>query len=434
LKAEATAKQVAEKAVRQAVSGVMTARKAGQEQLKTCSHMKLDDKGNAITTETQCLDLDKGSNLVKCFFEISGSQTFMVDYQCFYPALWKTWFLSFKKVYLAMKAKGYVVNTHELQQRRCFYDEDLFYHSIQTKTDSPAYKGWFTKLNKKTAAERQANCLVTFTQFCSNTPSPFDKPTEIKSVALAWIVDNGHPNYDLGATWPRGTSSRANTLCDTNLFDNDGYHIDWHGNHCGSMSITLSGDHREEKDVLLSTQPLNVSYVDCNTDWPLWEIRRRLEAGAKEFPKAQFEKKSPVERIWFGFEYHCKRPFQVEHNGSQLFPKCLETFDKKGGKKACSIESQKQMMLCFREELLETDNECKVHFDELAIGVDGSKLDSDDGKIQDAFQLLYSNLTSECGFLKAGSKVNALAAGRCKPERFYAQCKVKNFETKKKLG
>jgi hypothetical protein len=43
LKAEATAKQVAEKAVRQAVSGVMTSRKTGQSQDKTCSHMKLDD-------------------------------------------------------------------------------------------------------------------------------------------------------------------------------------------------------------------------------------------------------------------------------------------------------------------------------------------------------------------------------------------------------
>jgi hypothetical protein len=173
LKAEATAKQVAEKAVRQAVSGVMTSRKAGQDQDKTCSHMKLDDNGNAVTTQTQCLDLDKGSNLVKCFFEISGSQTFMVDYQCFYPALWKTWFLSFKKVYLAMKAKGYVVNTPELQQRRCFLDEDLFYQGIQNDTSSAAYIAWSTKLAQKTEAQRQATCLMTFTEFCSNSPNPF---------------------------------------------------------------------------------------------------------------------------------------------------------------------------------------------------------------------------------------------------------------------
>jgi hypothetical protein len=82
----------------------------------------------------------------------------MVDYQCFYPALWKTWFLSFKKVYLAMKAKGFVVNTPALQQRRCFFDEDLFYEGIQKDSDSANYATYFTKLDKKTEAQRQARC------------------------------------------------------------------------------------------------------------------------------------------------------------------------------------------------------------------------------------------------------------------------------------
>jgi hypothetical protein len=222
----------------------------------------------------------------------------------------------------------------------------------------------------------------------------------IKSDALTWVIEKGHPHYELSNTWPRGTSSRDNTLCDTKLFDNEGYHIDWHGNHCGAMSPILAGDHREPTDVLLSTQVVNSSYLDCNTDWPLWEIKRRLEAGAKNFPKAQFEKQSPVERIWFGFEYHCKRPFQVITNGVELYPKCLETFDGEAGEKACSTESQKQMMLCFREEL--PSGECSNEFSEAAIGLEGSLLDTDDSFRRAAFEVLYAS-NSRCGFTAADS-------------------------------
>lgn len=126
LKAEATAKQVAEKSVRQAVSGVVGAKRKEGQREKTCKHMKLNQDGNEVETQVPCLDLNNGSNLVKCFFEVHGKQTFSVDYKCFYPALWKTWFLSFKKVYNAMAEKGYSVNTARLQQRRCFYDAQQY--------------------------------------------------------------------------------------------------------------------------------------------------------------------------------------------------------------------------------------------------------------------------------------------------------------------
>jgi len=133
LKAEATAKQVAEKSVRQAVSGVVGGKRKAGTRKTTCKHVSLGPDGGKQEKKIPCLNLDEGSNLVKCFFEIHGAQTFSVDYKCFYPALWKTWFLSFKKVYNAMQQKGFTVNTPRLQQRRCFYDAELYHQDLTNK-------------------------------------------------------------------------------------------------------------------------------------------------------------------------------------------------------------------------------------------------------------------------------------------------------------
>jgi len=77
-------------------------------------------------------------------------------------------------------------------------------------------------------------------------------------------------------------------------------------------------------------------------------------------------------------------------------------------------------MLCFRAEL--TGGECADDFSEAAIGADGSFLDKSDAKRRAAFELLYDS-QERCGFAAADSYVKVLAAGRCKPIQYFAQCK-----------
>jgi len=217
-------------------------------------------------------------------------------------------------------------------------------------------------------AKRETMCLITFNQFCSNMDSPWGRPTEMRENALKFLVDNGHPHYDKEATWGRADNERIGTLCDTLEFDNQGYHIDWHGNYCGSLSQEDVKIGRNPEDVLLANSelPVNDSYLQCNTHYPLVRIRDLLARGAKRFPKAQFEKVSPIERIWFGFEYQCKKGWRYKN----LWKQCGKVF-KKNSAESCARNTQKQMMLCFREH----STECKSSFDEDTIGKNGENLD-----------------------------------------------------------
>lgn len=105
LTASASAKRIAEKAVKENTEGVFNS--FDKNKAYTCQHMLLNNSGEAKIEKHKCVDFSEGTNLVRCFFEIHSEFQFSVNYRCFYPELWETWYLSFKRVYLAMRAKGY---------------------------------------------------------------------------------------------------------------------------------------------------------------------------------------------------------------------------------------------------------------------------------------------------------------------------------------
>jgi len=271
-------------------------------------------------------------------------------------------------------------------------------------------------------------CLVTFNQFCSNMDSPWGRPTEMRENALKFLVDNGHPHYDKEATWGRADHERIGTLCDTLEFDNQGYHIDWHGNYCGGLARGDVKIGRNEEDVLFANSelPVNDSYLQCNTHYPLVRIRDLLARGAKRFPKAQFEKVSPVERIWFGFEYQCKKGWRSKEtgdSGTELWDECGKVF-KKNSAESCARNTQKQMMLCFKKE---NPTGCTAILGE--IDEDGKNLDKEaDGTESAVWKTatdgLYNPNKSDdsCSLLNQGGELSRIARNKCKPMKLYKQC------------
>ena len=228
--------------------------------------------------------------------------------------------------------------------------------------------------------------------------------------ALKLLVEKGHPHYGLASTWARGDTSRIGTLCDTLQFDKQGYHIDWHGNYCGKPEEADIALGRHPEDILKRKGRENINYLQCNTHYPLVRIRQLLENGARKFPKAQFEKVSPVERVWFGFEYQCKGGWKTETASKvDLYGICNgKVFNKNGGEK-CARNSQKEMMMCFGKHLT---GECKSNFIPKILGVDGVNLDLDESGEntvvwETAIKLLYN--TGEggvCSLLNPSSEVS----------------------------
>jgi len=117
LTASASAKRIAQKAIKENTEGVFN--NFDEKKSYTCQHMLLGNNGTAKVEKHKCVDFNEGTNLVRCFFEIHSEFQFSVNYRCFYPELWESWYLSFKRVYIAMKTKGYLVTTDNLQQRYC---------------------------------------------------------------------------------------------------------------------------------------------------------------------------------------------------------------------------------------------------------------------------------------------------------------------------
>merc|ERR1711976_257559 len=125
LSASSSAKRVAEKSVKQMITGVLGEPNVGKfakQKKYRCKHMLLDGNGGHKLTTQPCVDLTQGTNLVECFFEVHAVYKWSMQYDCFMPALWRTWFDSFKRVYYAMKSKGYAVTSDKLQARKCYLD------------------------------------------------------------------------------------------------------------------------------------------------------------------------------------------------------------------------------------------------------------------------------------------------------------------------
>jgi len=125
LTASSAAKRVAEKSVKTTIAGTFgSGEKFHNSRKYRCKHMLLDNNGGHKLETHPCVDFSEGTNLVRCFFEVHSEFKFSMNYECFYPALWLTWYNSFKKVYHAMKAKGYAITTDNLQSRYCYYDRE----------------------------------------------------------------------------------------------------------------------------------------------------------------------------------------------------------------------------------------------------------------------------------------------------------------------
>jgi len=66
LTASASAKRIAEKAVKENTEGVFNS--FDQNKAYTCQHMLLNNKGEAKVEKHKCVDFSEGTNLVRCFF------------------------------------------------------------------------------------------------------------------------------------------------------------------------------------------------------------------------------------------------------------------------------------------------------------------------------------------------------------------------------
>jgi len=293
LSANGAAKKFATKVIKQSVVGVFGSQYQDSEKYK-CQHMILDNNGNATVNEKPCVDLSEGSNLVKCFFELKSEFAFNLNYECFFPQLWRTWFASFSKVYHAMKGKGYSVTTDNLQARHCYWMRQQNCAAIfGTGVSNPACG---------TPVVDDHKCLITYNDFCQATLTSNDWPDLFDSEGNAmgadaeivsardWLNNNAPSGYV-------NRHAEQNALCGNRNADDGNFSPDWHGRVCNSASLV--------------GPPVTAAYYECLLDYPLIKIEKLLEGGALEFPVAQFEKKTPTTMIMIGFEQECKRYYQA---------------------------------------------------------------------------------------------------------------------------
>lgn len=366
LTASSTAKRVAEKSVKTTIAGTFGAgAKFHNTRKYRCKHMLMDGKGGHKLTSSPCVDFSEGTNLVQCFFELHSEFKFNMNYECFYPQLWKTWYESFKKVYHAMKAKGYAISTDNLQSRYCYYDRSTSCDHQTTlsygvgvalgATCGPNYNNNYCMedpalpgVKVYCAAREFVSSLPTLNRmqingethacdFVAATTNGMDPSFHLEQ------FDSHRPHDTLEAEECTGESRTApkclvtyQEFCDhgltaanstdaekvnayeqlvlnPNYYTNqnlyctdiaeDGYSTHWDGLYCGT---------RNEDD-----QASMQAWAECSNEYPINRIKELLELGATEFPEAEFEKRSPTTMIMVGFDQQCKKRFTHEHPENQ---------------------------------------------------------------------------------------------------------------------
>jgi len=247
------------------------------------------------------------------FFEIHSEFQFSVNYRCFYPELWETWFLSFKRVYLAMRAKGYMVTTDNLQNRYCRVQRDIMCNRVlsvaggqcgvhngvnmhcpenhfcsdqlECQRGSSANFTGRAEFNYENVtgyfdvckdAEKRASthCSLTYNEFCDENAQLDTEGAQAK-------------NIESNSTTPRMCNAAA-----------DGYDINWSGLHCGVKGGSNPSD----------------EYLACDAEYPLRRIHELLKNGAQEFPEIEFEKKTPTTLVMVGYEQQCKERYLKEES------------------------------------------------------------------------------------------------------------------------
>ena len=336
LTASASARKFATKVIKQSVVGVFGNQYTDSEKYK-CQHMILDNSGNATVSEKPCVDLSEGSNLVRCFFELRSEFHFNLNYECFFPQLWRTWFSSFSKVYYAMKGKNYAITTDNLQARYCYWRRQ---ENCDTgSADVSAYCA--------NPIIDESRCLVTYNDYCQaggndwNWPDLTDEDGNTMSAddetvkARTWIEGNTPTEYvSRNAEWA--------VICANRNIDDANNSPDWHGRVCNTPDML--------------GPPLTQDYYNCHLDYPLTKIEKLLEGGATEFPQAEFEKKTPTTMIMIGFKKECNRyvgsTVEAPQTSNALWTDCMDHYytvnrtDDTDADLACTDYVQQMMFQC----------------------------------------------------------------------------------------
>jgi len=300
LTATSTAKKFASEIFKTAAIGAFGANYQDETKYK-CQHMLINNDGTHKMSEEACIDLDEGSNLVKCFFQLREEFKMNLNYECFLPSLWNTWYESFLKVESAMRAKNYAISTDNLQSRYCYWRKEE--HCAHSTVDAC---GTLSDWGKET-------CLITYGDYCQASHNAWTWPgsgtvTAEVTTARNWIQNNNPASGDLFHGQTRDEESAH--VCAERNPDDGNYGPNWAGRFCNKTA----GDD---------------AYIQCILDYPKGVIEKMLSDGANEFPEVQFEMKSPTTMIMVGFNQQCKRHYGASSEEPQavndLWTACMTT-------------------------------------------------------------------------------------------------------------
>ena len=336
LSASSSAKKFATKVIKQSVVGVFGNQYTDAEKYK-CQHMIVDNTGASTIQEKPCIDLSDGSNLVRCFFELRTEFAYNLNYECFFPQLWTTWFASFTKVFNAMRTKGYAVTTDNLQARYCYWTR---------KENCDAQPG-NTELSSICTAPVQddARCLITYDHYCQANPSSFNWPDLTDSDGN---VESANPEIISARTWIEGNApagyvdnlAEHTEICSNRNPEDENAGDQWYGRTCKT--------HHDAGNMQ--------QYYDCLLNYPLTKVEKLLEGGAIEFPHVEFEKKSPITMVMIGFKQECNRyvgsTVEAPQTSNDLWIDCMDHYytvdrtDDTDADLACTDYVQQMMFQC----------------------------------------------------------------------------------------
>lgn len=326
LSASSTAKKFASEIFKTAAVGAFGANYQDETKYK-CQHMLINNDGTMKLNEEACIDLDEGSNLVKCFFQLREEFQMNLNYECFLPSLWNTWYESFLKVEAAMRAKNYAISTDNMQSRYCYWRREE--HCDYADSTCGTLSGWGNE-----------ECVITYADYCQAANNGWTWPNSNASsefmTATQWIQNHHPATGDLFYGYTR--DEEVAHICSERNPDDGNFSPNWLGRVCNKSA----GDD---------------AYIQCILDYPKGVIEKMLSDGAQTFPEVQFEMKSPTTMIMVGFNQQCKRhygatteePQAVNVNWTACMTTKFGTTDVEDVDNFCSHYTINKMHMCLHQ-------------------------------------------------------------------------------------
>lgn len=386
LTATSTAKKFASEIFKSSAQGAFGANYQDETKYK-CQHMLVNNDGTMNLSEEACIDLDEGSNLVKCFFQLREEFQLNLNYECFLPSLWNTWYESFLKVEAAMRAKNYAIATDNLQSRYCYWRrQEHCAHSAGTACGTLSDWG-------------NEECLVTYADYCQASHNAWTWPgaggaaAEVAE-ARTWLQNNNPPTGDANHGMTR--AAEATHVCAERNADDGNFSPNWLGRFCNKDA----GD-----------EP----YITCILDYPKGVIEKMLADGAQTFPEVTFEMKSPTTMVMVGFNQQCKRYYGATSEepslSNTLWSTCMTTKfgddQQQDTENVCSHYSVNKMHMCLHQHA-----GCAAYAEDNLVN------------LTDAQKNVYGITAADVSCTSSDSEITAMreAGGLCDPVQFKDLC------------